>query len=312
MITEPKYYSKEAVKIYCSFGKIYFLEQIKKRPSLAGLITIAAVKLALHIDKAFINRFPKLKIIATNTTALTHIDESYAAGHGIKIVSLKGATDFLNNVHATAEFTWALILSLTRKIPWGFESLKNGKWQRDEHAGRELNDKVLGILGFGRLGRQVAKYGRAFGMKVIACDPFVASSEMKKNHVSKVSQTDLLKQADIISTHVVLNKQTQNLIGDKQFGLMKKTAVFVNTSRGELIDEQALLTALTKGKISGAATDVLKNELSVKNNLLKNPLVKYARVHDNLLLAPHLGGATFESWVKTEVFLAKQVKHFSK
>ena len=312
LITEPKYYSRKSLGLYKKLGQVCTWDQLKKNKFLAGKITVAIVKIEYDFNKRMIDRFPNLRIIGTNTTGLNHIDLKDAEKKGIIVASLRDSSVFLSGVHATAELTWGLLLSLIRNISRSFEALKKGKWQRDENVGWELNNKTLGILGYGRLGKQVASYGKAFGMKVIASDPRVKKSVMKKAGVAPVTMDDLFKKSDIICCHVLLTDTTKNLIKAKHFRLMKKSAFFINTARGELLDESALLKGLKNGWLAGAATDVIRNEYGAKKNLLKNQMVRYARSHNNLLLVPHLGGATYESWETTELFIAQKIKKLLK
>ena len=167
--------------------------------------------------------------------------------------------------------------------------------------------KTIGLIGFGRLGRMVADYSHAFGMKVLACDPYVNSAEMKKLGVKKVVLDSLLKNSDIVSAHCVYDDTTLGLLKEKHFKVMKKTAVFINTARGEITDEKALLKALKNKWVAGAAVDTLSGEAPDGSHLAKNPLVAYAIVNENLVIVPHLGGATKEATERTQVYISELV-----
>ena len=183
----------------------------------------------------------------------------------------------------------------------------NGEWNRDDHRGGELHGKTLGIVGFGRLGSKVAAYGRAFGMHVVATDP---ESELP----SWVDSADLgavVERADVLSVHVDFNQRTKNLIGGDVLDRIKPGCLIINTARGEVIDEAALLSGLVAGRIGGAALDVLCFENDNGRSLNNADLLRdYARTHENLIITPHIGGATFESMAKTELFIAKKILRF--
>jgi D-3-phosphoglycerate dehydrogenase / 2-oxoglutarate reductase len=169
-----------------------------------------------------------------------------------------------------------------------------------------LHGKTAGVVGYGRIGRMVADYLRAFGMRVLAADPVV--NRAPAPGVEMTSLEDLLERADLVTLHVSLTERTNGFFGKREFAAMKSGAWFINTSRGELIDESALLDALGSGRIAGAALDVLCDERSSGMN--DHPLVAYARTHENLLITPHVGGCTLESMQHTEEFLAEKVVRF--
>lgn len=311
LILEPKDYSATAVATYKKLGPVYLWPEIKdsdKDTVLRGT-TILVLRLAHKIDASWLDRMPNLKIIATPTTGLNHIDMAEAKRRGIKVVSLRGRTSFLKNIPSTAEKTMALMLSLIRNVPWAFEHVKQGGWNRDLFKGRQLLGKTLGLVGFGRLGKIVARYAKVFGKNVIAYDPHVAKNVFKRHGVLRVSSLeDLFRKSDIISVHAALTDETKNLIQERYFKAAKPGAYLINTARGEIIDEAALLRALKDKRIAGAALDVLWNESGDGRHLKNNPLVDYARTNSNLLIVPHLGGATYEAMQVTEDFIADLVK----
>jgi len=259
------------------------------------------------LDKELIDRSHNLKIIATPTTGLDHIDIDYAATKGIQIISLKGDIEFLAGIPATAEQTWGLILSLTRRIPWAYDSVKQNKWDRDSFIGNDLCGKNLGILGLGRIGSQVANYGKAFQMNVFAFDINDAVTPAK--WVNKTNtMNELLTISDILTVHVPLNDYTYHLLGENELKSLKKGAFLVNSSRGAVIDSDALLYLLKNDLVAGAALDVLENELD-DNSIKENDLVGYARNTGNLIITPHIGGATRESMHMTEYYIAEKVRN---
>lgn len=310
LIVEPEHYSKEAVEIYRSFGDVR-MEKTMSRGELLDAVRdaeILVIRLAHTIDREVFDAAPKLKVIACPTTGLDHIDLASAAERGVKVVSLKGETEFLRTIHATAEHTFALLLGLLRRIPWAFESVENGKWDRDSFKGNELSGKTMGIIGFGRLGSRVAKIAQGFDMKVVATDPYVTIDH--STDVTQLPLPDLLSIADVVSVHVPYNESTERMFSTDTFARMCQRTLFINTSRGQVVDEAALLEALKSGKLAGAALDVLWAEERRPVVIAGDPLVEYAKTHQNLLITPHLGGATFESMAKTEIFVAQKVRAY--
>lgn len=265
-------------------------------------VDILWVRLRHHIDEEIFQRAPKLRALVSNTTGLTHIDLAAAHARSVRVLSLRGQTDFLRTVPATAELTLALLLALVRHVPAACAHVRAGGWNRYPFQGHDLSGKVAGIVGYGRLGARVAGYLRAMGMHVIATtrdtDPIV-------DPVERLPLMDLLAAADVVTMHVDLNPQTHGMMDVPQFAAMKRGAWFINTSRGEVIDEPALLGALEGGHLGGAALDVLAHEHELGGT--PRPLVQYAATHDNLLITPHIGGYTQESLARTEEFLAEEL-----
>jgi D-3-phosphoglycerate dehydrogenase len=247
---------------------------------------------------------PHLTTIVTPTTGLNHIDLEEADRRGIRILSLRGEAEFLRDVRATAEHTLALMLALLRHVPTALTHVREGGWNRDRFKGRELHKKTVGVVGYGRLGRIVAHYLRAFDTHVLITDPNLKTEAIEPG-LTLVSLPQLLHASDLVTLHVNLCDATWRFFGQEQFAAMKRDAWFINTARGELVDESALLAALRMGQLAGAALDVLCEECS--DGMEKHPLVAYAREHDNLIITPHIGGCTSESLEKTECFLAERL-----
>jgi D-3-phosphoglycerate dehydrogenase len=272
-------------------------------------IDVLIIRLRNQIDREIIDSAPRLKAIVTATTGLDHIDTAYAVEHGIAVLSLKGETDFLRSIPATAEHTWGLLLALVRNLPWAYQSVLQGEWDRDRFRGRDLAGRRLGIIGLGRIGEKVARYGQAFGMQVTAYDPY------QMDQLPEVERQPTLKSicraSDIVSLHVPLNEETRGLFGSQELSWLPPGALLVNTARGAVLDEIALLTALENGQLGGAALDVLSDETSLARPLTAR-LVEYARSHPNLLLTPHIGGATLDSMHATEIFMAHKLEKFVK
>ena len=261
--------------------------------------------LYVRADRRMIEAGRRLRVIVTPSTGRDHIDLEAAREKNITVLSLKEETAFLDSVTATAEMTWALLLAAVRRLPWAFDAAKHGVWARDAYRGRQLSGKTLGILGYGRLGRIVAEYGKAFRMRVLACDVRPVNPAPG---VEMVNFDRLLRESDVLSIHIHLSDQTRGLIDGSAFAKMKSGAVLLNTSRGAIIDECALATALESGRLAGAGLDVIDGEWS--ENLRHHPLIEYANTHENLVISPHIGGVTFESQTMTLAFMVEKLKRF--
>lgn len=306
---EPENYSPQALEILQGVGQVR-QAALSRAELLSALAEVDAliVRLAFQVDEEVFAAAPHLRVVVSATTGLDHIDLAAAERHGVRVLSLRGEVDFLRSIPATAELTWGLLLALTRNIPAAFNSVLDGEWQRDRFKGHDLKSKRLGILGLGRIGHMVARYGLAFGMQVYAFDPQPLTWV---DGVERVfSMNHLLTQVNVLSIHVPLNPSTTGLIGMEELMLLPPGALLINTSRGDILDESALLQALESGILAGAALDVLSNERS--GTLTVSPLVEYARTHSNLLITPHIGGATYESMAITEIFMAQKLREFLK
>jgi D-3-phosphoglycerate dehydrogenase len=301
-------YSLAAKRILKSVGEIHekelsraeLLDQIKWYDALI-------VRFGHRVDREVIQAAPYLKAIATATTGLDHIDLKAAAERGVAVISLKGEYEFLRGVSATAEHTWALLLALLRNVPHAFDSVKRGKWDRYSFRGGELYRKSLGIVGYGRIGEKVGKYGRAFDMKIVTYDPY--RDKLPKWVKCCDTLDELLALANVVSLHVPLSRETVRMIGHHELSIMTSNSLLINTSRGAIVDESELLYALENNQLAGAALDVVCDEDHLRKTGY-HPLVEYARNHSNLLITPHIGGATYESMEKTEIFIAEKLKTF--
>jgi D-3-phosphoglycerate dehydrogenase / 2-oxoglutarate reductase len=277
------------------------------RPGLLSAVREAEilwVRLRNRIDADVMKAGPGLRMIVTPTTGLNHIDLKEAERRGIQVLSLRGNTEFLRDVLATAEHTLLLILALLRHLKPACDHAERGGWNRDLFKGREIFGSNIGIVGYGRLGRIVAGYLLALGANVVTSDPYVDQSQIHPQ-VRNIPLDALLASVDLVTLHVNYSEETRGFFGRAQFAAMKQGSLFVNTSRGELVDERTLLESLQSGRLGGAALDVLCEEFST--GMERHPLLEYARGHDNLIVTPHIGGCTIESIQKTENYLAEKL-----
>ena len=302
-IAEPKDFSSEVV------GKLQNYADVELKNCPPGELKLALnncdvfwMRLAYKINEKVLDASTRCKVLAIPATGIDHIDEQLCDQLGIKIVCLRGESEFLKEVRATAELTIGLALGVMRNITAASNSVLSGKWDRDSFRGEEIYKKTAGIIGYGRLGAIVAEYFSAMGMKVQAYDirPSLGAGE---DILFTDSLEHLVSTSDLITLHVNYNAENHHLINKKIIDKFKPGSYFVNTSRGGLVDEDALLTALANKAINGAGLDVLWGEPNISNH----SLVKYAKNNTNLLIVPHIGGNTYESFEKTEHFIADKI-----
>lgn len=236
----------------------------------------------------------RLKVVGRAGVGVDNIDLNAAKQHGVKVVNSPLAT-----TTAVAELTLSLLLSLVREVPRADAAMKNGKWLKKELEGTELCEKTLGIIGFGRIGQAVAKRARAFDMNVIVvCDPYVDCIVVESAGCKPVALDELLESSDIISLHVPLTGNTRGLIGKEQFARMRDGVRIVDTARGGVIDEAALLEALESGKVAGAGLDVFTTEPPGQTSLVCHPRV---------VTTPHVGAQTVEAQKRAANDIATEV-----
>lgn len=264
-------------------------------------------KLGLHLGKSQILQQKELRYIITPTTGYNHIDIEYAQKRNIKIIGLKGEVDFLREIKSTAEHTWALLLSISKNLHNSINSIKiKGIWDRESFLNNELDGKTIGIIGYGRLGKIVSEYANAFGMNIIANDIDDKAFKNVPSYVKKTELFRLLELSDYIVLLISWNKRNIKFLDTDKFKKFKKGAFFINTSRGEFVDEIALLESLKKGKLKGAALDVLNNDSSWdKSTKIKNLLIEYSKNNHNLIITPHVGGYGKFSVERTRAFITK-------
>ncbi|MGO8960384.1 MAG: phosphoglycerate dehydrogenase [Streptosporangiaceae bacterium] len=252
------------------------------------------VRSATHIDAEAIERAPRLRVIARAGVGLDNVDVDAATKAGVMVVNAPAS-----NVVSAAEHTVALLLALARNLPQAMAALKNGQWKRSAYTGVELQDKVVGILGLGRVGVLVAERLAAFGMTVIAYDPYAPPARSTQLGVRMTSLDEVLAEADFISVHLPKNADTVGLIGDRELHLVKPEMRIVNAARGGIVDEAALARALADGRVAGAALDVYSKEPCTDSPLFGL---------DNVVVTPHLGASTTEAQEKAGIQVARSVR----
>jgi len=252
------------------------------------------VRSATRVDAAVIQAGERLKVIGRAGVGVDNIDVEAATKRGIMVINAPQS-----NIISAAEQTMALLLGMCRYIPDAVNSLRQKCWDRKSFEGVELYQKVMGIIGLGRIGTLVAQRCLAFGMQVIAYDPYISEEKARKMGVEHVSSLDeLLRRADFISVHLPKTPETYHLLGEEEFAKMKDGVRILNVARGGIIDEEALLRALDSGKVAGAALDVFEKEPATDCPLIEHPKV---------IATPHLGASTQEAQDRAGLIIAEQV-----
>src|SRR5881394_1102832 len=258
-----------------------------------GLIVRSETK----VNAAVMDAARKLRVVGRAGVGVDNIDVPAATARGIVVMN---APD--GNTTTTAEHTLALLIALARNVPQANSSVKAAKWERKRFIGAELQGKTLGIIGLGRIGCAVAVRARAFGMKIVAHDPFIASEQARDLEVECASLDEVLSRADFLTVHTPLTNETRGIVGREAFAKMKKGARIINCARGGLIDEQALYEAIKSGIVAGAALDVFEQEPPPADH----PLLQL----DEVIVTPHLGASTTEAQEGVAFTVAEQVRDY--
>jgi glyoxylate reductase len=258
-----------------------------------GLVCLLTEK----VDEELLNAAPKLRIAATVSVGYDHVDVAACTRHKVAATNTPGVLDA-----TTADFAWTLLMAIARRVTEGHDWMRSGNWpgwDLDQLCGSDVHGKTLGILGFGRIGREIARRAQGFQMRILYSDAFRAKEEVERElRAECVTREELLEQADFITIHVPLLPDTKHLISIAALSKMKPTAYLINTSRGPVVDEAALAAALDAGKIAGAALDVFENEPAVYPGLLNR---------GNVILTPHIASASVETRTKMAVMAAENV-----
>ena len=271
------------------------VETVGKGPEVLDAALAEAVALVVRsetkVTAAMIGKAPKLKVIARAGMGTDTIDVEEASRRKIPVLTAPGA-----NSNSVAEYTFALLLALARKVAPAAASLASGKWDRKSFEGSELRGKTLGLIGVGRIGSRVATIAKGFGMTVVGNDPGINGETAENLGLDLIPLDALMQRADVLSLHAKLNASTRHLIDERRLNLVKKGVLIVNTARGALIDDAALVKALADGRVGGAALDVYDPEPLAADSVL--------RTAPNLLLTPHLAASTAEAQARVATEIA--------
>lgn len=295
LISDPM--SEEGLKPILDNRKFQVIfEQLDETSVPLSSIDALIIRSGTKVTKKHINKMPNLKIIGRAGVGVDNIDIEAATNNGIVVVN---APD--GNTISTAEHTFAMMISLLRKIPQANHSMKEGRWDRKAFQGKELYGKTLGIVGFGRIGTELARRAKAFHMDVLAYDPYLTKDRAEKNRVKSVSFETLIEQSDIISIHTPLTKETKGLLNKETIARTKKGVYLINCARGGIIDETALEEAIKEKHVAGAAIDVFEEEPAIDHPLTKLPEV---------ITTPHIAASTTEAQKNVAEQVAVEVMEY--
>ena len=286
--------AKEAVEVLRKEAEV-----VEAEPSPEELLEMIAdfdgivVRSRTKVTREVIEKGANLKVIGRAGVGVDNIDVPFATEKGIPVVNAP-----TGSTASVAELAIGHILSLARHISQADASMKAGKWEKKRLKGIELEGKVLGFVGVGRIGAHVAKIAQSIGMDTIACDPYIPEEVAKKICVECIVLGDCISKSDFVTIHCILNDETRGMIGEEQLKSMKKTAYLINCARGGIVDEEALYKALTEGWIAGAALDVFEDEPPKEQKLVELP---------NLICTPHIGASTVEAQIKAGTITAEQM-----
>ena len=287
--------SEEGINKLRGFADVDIELELSKEEMVARISGYDAlvIRSGTKVTKEIIDAGDQLKVIGRAGVGVDNIDVERATEKGIMVVNSPEA----NSISA-AEHTIAMLLSLSRNIPAANLSLKSGKWERKKYMGVEVNGKVLGTIGLGRVGSEVAKRAKGFGMRVVAYDPFISEDKAKELGITLLSFNEVLATADFITLHTPLTRDTHHMISKQEFAMMKEGVRVINCARGGIIDEGALAESIRNGKVAGAALDVFENEPPQENQLLEL---------GEVIVTPHLGASTKEAQKAAALIIAEEV-----
>lgn len=293
---------KQGVDILKKFKEIEVVEKETMPPEVLkneiGNYDAVIIRSASKVTKEALENPGKLKVISRAGVGVDNIDVATATEKGIVVMNAPSG-----NTVSTAELTFAMMISLARKIPFAYKSMTENKWDKKSFVGTELLGKTLGVIGTGRIGTELIKRAKAFGMNVLAYDPFLSEEKASKLGISIVDLPAIYKNADFITVHTPLTDQTRGMIGSKEIAMMKPTVRIINCARGGIVNEVDLAQALKDGKVAGAAIDVFSKEpcFEPRNPLLDAP---------NVIIVPHLGASTTEAQFNVAVESVESIANF--
>ena len=275
-------------------GEVFYLENNPDKSAVKSLLIRKNIDTLLcnpnqqtyKIDRDLL-KDTNVKLINTCSTGMNHIDIHYCDTHGIKIHSLTKDMDLINDLPSTSELAFGLMISLLRKIPEGQKHVSGYNFNYLDFVGRQIKDLKIGIVGYGRLGKMMEGYCKAFGAETLIYDPYV--------NVTQTSLKNMFKGCDVISLHVHVTDETKYMINKDLLGLSKKDLYVINTSRGEIVNEIDIVDALKNKKLTGYGADVIENEF---DDITKSPIIKAMNQGENIIITPHVGGMTIEGQTK--------------
>jgi D-3-phosphoglycerate dehydrogenase / 2-oxoglutarate reductase len=290
-VITPIHHMKSVVEKIELLGDVFYLEHDNKenthnflKENKIDTIICNPNKQNFIIDSELLKK-TSVKLINTCSTGLNHIDLKYCSENNIEILSLTKDFKLLNQLPSTSELAFGLMMCLLRNIPSGMLHVKGGGWDYTKFVGRQVKDLNVGIVGFGRLGKMMYNYCKAFGANCVVYDPYV-------KNIGCDSLKSLVEKSDVVSLHVHVSEETKYMINKEIINHFKPGSYLINTSRGEIIEESAVIEALKDKRISGYGSDVIEDEFN--ENVLNSPIVNAMIEGENIIITPHVGGMTRE------------------
>ena len=290
------------VKYFEKFDDVSVIQSdtVSIETDLVDAFGVLDASMKVKFDEVLLSKALNLKIISCATTGSDHVSNSILKENNIELRTLREDMDLLRSLTPAAELSWALLLACARNLKGAFEHVRQGNWARESFPGIMLNGKTLGIIGCGRIGKWMSKYALAFGMKVVGYDPHL---DEFPDQIKKVGIEELFSNADFISIHVHLSTETEGLVSKSLLDNCKPNVIIINTSRGKIVDEDALLESLMNNKIGAVGLDVLDGEPNIETS----KLYLYSLNHDNLIITPHCGGYSLEAVEKVCIRAAEKI-----
>ena len=302
-VITPVSHLKGIINLIQSKGEVFLHEEASKNQVRDLVLTHNIDTLICNpnqqtykIDKELLEN-TSIKTINSCSTGLNHIDLDYCKENNIEIQCHKNDYDLINELPSTSELAFSLMLSLLRQIPQGQKHVSEYSWDYTQFMGRQIKDLKVGIIGYGRLGKMMFNFCKAFGADVMIYDPYVKeqlTDSFLLNHWC-ISLEQLFEFSDVISLHVHVTDETKYMINKDLFGYIKKDCYIINTSRGEIVNENDIVEGLESGIITGYGTDVIENEF---DDLTKSPIINAMNSGENIIVTPHVGGMTIEGQTK--------------
>jgi D-3-phosphoglycerate dehydrogenase len=311
LFTEPEAYDEDLRSVFpaqweCTFQS-FGAEQDLVNWVNENEYDVVFARLGLTFGSSFFRASSPTKIVATPTTGLDHIDLEAAQKACVRVLSLRGELELLRQITSTAEHAWALLLACSRKVPSLVDRTRAGSWARGDLDLHQLSGHIIGIIGFGRLGRMVADYASAFCMHVITYDPYVNKDKIP-HEIKSVSLEELLSMSDYVVLTATYSVGDPEILDREKVLSMKFGSSFINVSRGELVNELALVEALDIGILRAVGVDVLPSDSCwTFDDQVDSPLIKKSRQTDRVLVTPHVGGYAREAVKKTRLFMVQRV-----
>jgi D-3-phosphoglycerate dehydrogenase len=265
--------------------------------AIIGNYTALLVRSETQVTSDILTAATSLKIVGRAGVGVDNIDVEAATHQGILVVNSP-----TGNIIAAAEHTIAMIMALARRIPTATASMRDGKWEKSRLVGVEVRNKVLGVIGLGKVGMAVARRAQGMEMQILAFSPSISPGIARKSGITMMSLKEVIQQADFITLHTSLTSSTRNILGERELRLMKPEARIINCARGGLIEEEALLKVLNEGHLAGVALDVFSQEPIRENETLKQIVA-----HERVITTPHIGASTKEAQVGVAIDVAEQI-----